>query len=34
MQNKGMIDIVSNKDQGKPGAKCSFYLDSTLKKNV
>lgn len=34
MQNKGMVDIVANKDQEKPDAKCSFYLDSTLEKNV
>jgi len=34
MQNKGMIDIVTNKKQEKPEAELSFHLDSSLKKNA
>lgn len=32
MQNKGIIDIVTNKNQGKPDMKCSFYLGLSLRK--
>lgn len=32
MQNKGVIDIVTNKNQGKPDTKYSFYLGFSLRK--
>lgn len=32
MQNKGVIDIVTNKNQGKPDMKYSFYPGFSLRK--
>lgn len=32
MQNKSMIDIVTNIKQGQPDAEFGFYFDSSLKK--
>lgn len=34
MQNKGIIDIVTNKNQGKPDMKSWLLLEKKIKNNL